>query len=156
MSSARRGIRESIDLPALAPASRAQSRTCCPVPDMTDPTRTYSLEPHPEYGFLQIHPTPSLEEITRFYVDEFYSTKYPAFNNSALEVQEADREFHDAHRQDICDVIEAVSGRALAGQSVLDVGCGWGHTLLYFASKGALKIVPGIGLVLLSQIPTDP
>lgn len=104
---------------------------------MTDAHSKYTLERHPQFGFLQVSPTPSAEEITRFYAEEFYSAKYKSFNNSALEVQEADREFHDAHRQDIVDTIERLSGRPLAGQTILDVGCGWGQAMLYFASKGA-------------------
>jgi 2-polyprenyl-3-methyl-5-hydroxy-6-metoxy-1,4-benzoquinol methylase len=104
---------------------------------MSDETSRYKLEPHPEYGFFQVKPTPSTEEITRFYAEEFYSTKYKAFNNSALEVQEADREFHDAHRQDILDTVERLCGRSIAGQAILDVGCGWGQAMQYFAARGA-------------------
>lgn len=98
----------------------------------------YQLEQHPDYGFFQVKPTPSPEEITRFYAEEFYSTKYKAFNNSALEVQEADREFHDAHREDIAKRIESLLVRPLVGVSVLDIGCGWGQTMRYLASRGAV------------------
>ncbi|NDZ13434.1 class I SAM-dependent methyltransferase [Variovorax sp. WS11] len=104
---------------------------------MSDASGKYTVEPHAQFGFLQVSPTPSAEDITRFYAEEFYSAKYKAFNNSALEVQEADRDFHDAHRQDIVDTIERLAGRRLAGQSLLDVGCGWGQAMQYFASKGA-------------------
>lgn len=96
------------------------------------------LEKHPDFGFFQVRPTPSAAEITRFYAEEFYSTKYKAFNNSALEVQEADREFHDANREDIAQKIESLLGRSLKGVSILDVGCGWGQTMQYLASKGAV------------------
>lgn len=99
-------------------------------------TTKYALKAHPVFGFRQVDPSPSEEEITHFYAQEFYSQKYGAFNNSSLEVQEADKAFHDAHRQDICDSIETVSGRSLSGQTLLDVGCGWGQALEYFASKG--------------------
>lgn len=98
----------------------------------------YRLEEHPKFGFFQVKPTPSQEEITRFYAEEFYSTKYKAFNNSALEVQEADRDFHDAHREDIARKIESLLGRSLAGVSILDIGCGWGQTMRYLASRGAV------------------
>lgn len=103
---------------------------------MTDTQKT-NLERHPKFGFLQVKPTPTQEEITRFYAEEFYSSKYKAFNNSALEVQEADREFHDAHREDIAGNIERLLGRPLKGLSVLDIGCGWGQTMKYLAAKGA-------------------
>lgn len=101
------------------------------------PAIQYKLEQHPEFGFFQVSPTPPPEEITRFYAEEFYSTKYQAFNNSALEVQEVDREFHDAHREDIARKIEALLGRDLKGVSILDIGCGWGQTMQYLAEKGA-------------------
>lgn len=103
---------------------------------MTDMQKT-NLERHPKFGFLQVKPTPTQEEITRFYAEEFYSSKYKAFNNSALEVQEADQEFHDAHREDIAGNIERLLGRPLKGLSVLDIGCGWGQTMKYLAAKGA-------------------
>ena len=41
----------------------------------------YELVPHPQYGFLQVSPTPSDEEITQFYANEFYSGDYKNFNN---------------------------------------------------------------------------
>src|SRR5690554_1926614 len=97
----------------------------------------FSLAKHPNFGFLQVTPTPKDEEITRFYAEEFYSSKYKPFNNSALEEQTADSEFHDAHRQDIVNTIEKLLNRPLAGLSVLDIGCGWGQTLKYFADHGA-------------------
>ena len=94
------------------------------------------LEPHPQYGFLQVRPTPTEEEITRFYAEEFYSSKYQAFNNSALEVQEADREFHDAHRSDIANKITELLNRPLDGVRILDIGCGWGQTMKFLADRG--------------------
>src|SRR5690606_4525353 len=100
-------------------------------------SKNIQLKQHPKFGFLQVQPTPTPEEITRFYAEEFYSSKYKAFNNSALEVQEADHEFHDAHREDIAANIEALLGRPLSQLSVLDIGCGWGQTMKYLAAKGA-------------------
>jgi 2-polyprenyl-3-methyl-5-hydroxy-6-metoxy-1,4-benzoquinol methylase len=97
----------------------------------------YKLEPHARYGFLRVWPTPSAEDITRFYADEFYSGQYKNFNNSALTVQQADQPFHDAHRGDICRGIETIAGKPLAGMTVLDVGCGWAQTLLYMKEHGA-------------------
>lgn len=97
----------------------------------------YSLKSHPKFGFLQVAPTPSPEEIARFYAEEFYSSAYQGFNNSALEVLTRDQEFHVAHWDDIRKQVEAIAGRPMAGMSVLDVGCGWAQALLHFKSKGA-------------------
>jgi 2-polyprenyl-3-methyl-5-hydroxy-6-metoxy-1,4-benzoquinol methylase len=104
---------------------------------MTDSDPKYRLESHREFGFLQVRPTPSAQEITRFYADEFYSTQYPKLNNSLLEVQIQDREFHEAHWNDIGDAIEGISGRSLRGQKILDVGCGWALALRVFSGRGA-------------------
>lgn len=96
----------------------------------------YTLVPHPEYGFLQISPTPSIEEIEAFYAAEFYSSDYPRLNDSSIEIQTRDRDWYDAWRATMADTIERISGRPLAGQTMLDVGCGWGETLRYFRSRG--------------------
>ena len=97
---------------------------------------SYRLEPHPEYGFLQIRPTPTAEEISTFYANEFYSSAYPKLNDSSLEIQLEDRDFYDAHREDICESIQEILGTPLKGLKLLDVGCGWGQALLYFKKKG--------------------
>lgn len=96
----------------------------------------YKIAPHPKYGFFQITPTPTAEEITKFYADEFYSSAYPGFNNSALDSQLEDQEFLDAHREDMCQTLREISGKPLEGQEVLDIGCGWAQALIYFQKKG--------------------
>ncbi len=98
--------------------------------------KDYQLRTHPEYGYREVTPTPSNEEIARFYADEFYSSEYPRLNDSSLEVQERDKDFYDAFRRDLCDRIEALRRRPLSDLSVLDIGCGWGETLSYFKDRG--------------------
>jgi 2-polyprenyl-3-methyl-5-hydroxy-6-metoxy-1,4-benzoquinol methylase len=104
---------------------------------MTSDLSKYRLERNAEFGFLQVQPTPTPAEITRYYADEFYSTQYAGFNNSQLEVQLKDAEFHEAHWGDICAEVERITGRAIAGQKVLDVGCGWAQALSFLQKKGA-------------------
>ncbi len=94
------------------------------------------LEAHPEYGFLQISPTPTPEEITRFYANEFYSGDYKNFNDSSLEVQMEDREFYEGNWGDIATHISEILHKPLKDLSLLDVGCGWSQALLFFADKG--------------------
>ena len=48
--------------------------------------KKYKLIPNPKYGFFDIKPTPSPEEITKYYAQEFYSSDFKRFNNSALKV----------------------------------------------------------------------
>ena len=100
--------------------------------------KKYRVERNKDFGFYQVSPTPSAEEITKFYADEFYSGQYKQFNNSALDVQLVDHEFHDSHREDICKAIQEITKRPLRGQKILDAGCGWAQTLLYFKDQGAL------------------
>ena len=102
----------------------------------TSTRSVYRLEPHPEFGFLQIKPTPCLDEILRYYAEEFYSSDYPKLNDSGIEVQLRDKEFYDGQRSDLCANVAEIAGRPLAGMEVLDIGCGWGQALLYFQSQG--------------------
>jgi len=96
----------------------------------------YRLEKHPEFDFLQIKPTPSPEEISKFYADEFYSSDYKRFNDSALEVQIQDKEFYRGHCSDMCQAFSETLGKPLTGLDILDVGCGWGQALLFFNEAG--------------------
>lgn len=96
----------------------------------------YKLTPNSDYGFLQVTPTPTAEEITQFYANEFYSSEYKKFNNSSLEVQVDDKEFIEGQYGDIAFNITDILKRPLSELSILDIGCGWGQALLYFANQG--------------------
>ena len=96
----------------------------------------YQLLKHPEYEYLYISPTPSAEEITQFYANEFYSGEYKKFNDSSLEVQLEDREFYEGGWSDIASHISEILGKPLESLNLLDVGCGWSQALLFFSSKG--------------------
>lgn len=98
----------------------------------------YNIKKNDEYGFLQVHPTPSPEEIAQYYAQEFYSNEYPQLNNSSLEVQERDKEFNDAQREEKYQTLCELTHSDLKGKKILDFGCGWGHTIKYFQSKGAM------------------
>jgi len=89
-----------------------------------------------EFGFYQVSPTPSAEEITKFYAEEFYTGEYKNFNDSSLEVQINDKEFFEGRWNDIYNNFLEVDSNLKNGGSVLDVGCGWGLALLYFKNKG--------------------
>ena len=100
------------------------------------PSPTYRVVPHEKYGYLRVQPTPSAEEIERFYAQEFYSGDYRRFNDSSLEAQTEDRAWLDARRADVVADIEHLLGRKASEVSLLDVGCGWGQALLFFREQG--------------------
>jgi hypothetical protein len=66
--------------------------------------KNYKLKKN-KFGFYQIKPTPSSEEITQFYANEFYTGEYKNFNDSSLEVQIQDKEFFEGKWQNIYENI---------------------------------------------------
>lgn len=100
--------------------------------------KKFTVERHPKFGFFQAKPTPTPEEIARFYAQEFHTSAYPRFNDSSLEVQREDQDFYDFHREEICETIARITGRPLKGMTVLDIGCGWCQALLLFQKKGMI------------------
>ncbi len=89
-----------------------------------------------KYGFFQINPTPSSEEITKFYANEFYTGEYKNFNDSSLEVQLNDKEFLFGKWQDIYDTFIEINPNLKKKCEILDIGCGWAQALLFFKDKG--------------------
>ena len=86
----------------------------------------------PEYGYLRVDPVPSLEEVERYYHEEFYAEA--RFNDSALEQQRADKEFFDQRWEGIYQRVAAhFGGNAF---SLFDVGFGYAQALRYFRDKG--------------------
>lgn len=92
----------------------------------------YRIIADPEYGYLRADPTPSREEVERYYREEFYSEK--RFNDSSLEVQEEEREFFDSRWEGIHRRCAAFFGNRPF--SLFDVGFGYAQALQYFRSKG--------------------
>ncbi len=88
------------------------------------------------FGFYQISPTPSDEEITKFYADEFYSGDYKNYNDSSLEVQTSDDDFFYGRWEDIYQNFLEINKKLSNKTCILDIGCGWGLALQYFKKKG--------------------
>lgn len=97
----------------------------------------YILKQDTEYGFFRVDPLPTDDEIRDFYAREFYSGEYKNFNNSSLEVQERDADYHELQRQLLLESVESLLGSSIAGRDVLDFGCGWGLTLQFLRERGA-------------------
>ncbi|MBN1688179.1 MAG: class I SAM-dependent methyltransferase [Candidatus Omnitrophica bacterium] len=98
--------------------------------------KSYQLKKNPRYGFYQINPTPTAEEIAKFYTDEFYSGDYKRFNDSSLDIQLRDRDFYQGHYSDMTQAFSDILGESLKSKSILDIGCGWGQALLFFRETG--------------------
>ena len=97
--------------------------------------KNYKLKKN-EFGFYQVTPTPSAEEITKFYADEFYTDEYKNFNDASLEVQIKDKAFFEGRWSDIYDNFLEINKDLKKGNSILDIGCGWAQALLFFKEKG--------------------
>ena len=98
-------------------------------------TPSYRISADPKYGFLRVDPTPSVEEVEQYYLNEFYSGEYRQFNDSQLEVQQEQYEFFRLHWQLLYDQCAKILG-PLEGKALLDVGCGYCQSLLYFRERG--------------------
>lgn len=95
----------------------------------------YKIVPHPELGYLKVEPTPTKEEIAKFYADEFYASEpVGQVNDSSLEIQTRDKEFYENWRNDIAIWIESRINKS--NISLYDFGCGWCETLIYFKERG--------------------
>lgn len=98
----------------------------------------FELKKHPRYGYTQVQPTPSSEEIARYYAQEFYAGSYQGLNDSGLQAIERDREFYEDHYRDMLQSIVEIGGRAAAGLKLLDVGCGWCQALASWQKQGVV------------------
>lgn len=97
---------------------------------------TFELIHHPRYGYGQVKPTPSADEIARYYAQEFYAGSYQSLNDSGLQAIERDREFYESHYHDVLESIVELGGRDAAQIKLLDVGCGWCQALACWQKDG--------------------
>lgn len=87
----------------------------------------------PEHGFIRVDPLPSQAELDEYYESVFYGGE-SAFNDSARHIRDRDREYLSWQFADIEDWATRALGKP--SLSILDVGCGFGHTLEYFKARG--------------------
>lgn len=94
----------------------------------------YKIIEDPDNGFLRIDPIPTVEEINKYYKEEFYS-QYKNFNDSELKVQLEENKFFDSKWEFIHDkCLEYFHD--LKGRSLFDIGFGYAQALLYFKKRG--------------------
>jgi 2-polyprenyl-3-methyl-5-hydroxy-6-metoxy-1,4-benzoquinol methylase len=89
-----------------------------------------------EYGFFQIDPTPTPDEIKKFYAEHFYSENYKFFNDSSFEVQSSDKEFFEGIWSDFYNNFIEINNKLENNGSLLDIGCGMGLAMQFFKKKG--------------------
>lgn len=94
--------------------------------------KRYRIISDPDYGYLRADPVPTLDEVERYYQEEFYSAK--RFNDSSLEVQKEEQDFFDSRWEGIyLRCVDFFGGRPF---SLFDIGFGYAQALLYFRDKG--------------------
>ena len=95
----------------------------------------YKIIEDPKHNYLRVDPLPSIQEVEKYYQEDFYSEANPAFNDSSLEVQQKDKEFFDSRWNRIYQVCEEFLGD-ISSKRIYDIGFGYAQTLLYFKQKG--------------------
>jgi len=88
-----------------------------------------------DFGFLAIDPTPSEDEVEKYYLEEFYSNPQ-VFNDSSVEVQNNQDDFFTRRYDFIFERCSSFFPEGLKGETVWDIGCGYGLALKYFIDKG--------------------
>jgi SAM-dependent methyltransferase len=95
----------------------------------------YNIISDPEHKYLRIDPLPSIEQVEKYYKEDFYSEANPSFNDSSLEVQENDKAFFNSRWERIYQVCEEYMGN-ISEKYIYDIGFGYAQALLYFKQKG--------------------
>jgi SAM-dependent methyltransferase len=85
-----------------------------------------------QLGFFHLDPIPSENEVEKYYLDEFYGSSLPNFNDSSIEVQLKQKDFFDLKWRLVFEKCSEIYGKSLSGSSVYDVGFGYGQALKYF------------------------
>jgi 2-polyprenyl-3-methyl-5-hydroxy-6-metoxy-1,4-benzoquinol methylase len=97
----------------------------------------YKVIEDPEHHYRRVDPIPSVEEVEKYYKEDFYAETNPAFNDSSLEVQQRDKMFFDARWERIHEVCEKYIG-STKGRKAYDIGFGYAQALLYLKEKGLI------------------
>ena len=96
----------------------------------------YKIFENTDFGYFEVVPKPTEQEIEKFYQQEFYAEDYRYFNDSSIEVQIKDLDYlknwWKLELEQLINFSEQ-EGRAL---SIFDIGCGWCQFLLYSKTQG--------------------
>ena len=83
---------------------------------------------------MQIDPSPTYEEVDKFYREDFYADEYKYFNDSSLDVQNADLDYN----RKLWEIDHNELNNFFGGKfnKILDIGCGWCKYLEWCLLKG--------------------
>ncbi|MFY9311348.1 MAG: class I SAM-dependent methyltransferase [Bacteroidia bacterium] len=95
----------------------------------------YNIIQDPKHKYLRVDPLPTIEQVEKYYKEDFYSETNPAFNDSSLEVQQNDKLFFNSRWQRIYEICEEFLGD-ISKKNIYDIGFGYAQALLYFKQKG--------------------
>lgn len=88
-----------------------------------------------KWGYLRIDPLPTKDELDTYYNKEFYNKKSINSNACALDKQIEDKSFFEIKRERVYEYCINYF-KADKKLSLLDIGCGYAQTMLYFKDKG--------------------
>lgn len=89
----------------------------------------------PKFGYKRIDPIPSVQEVEKYYKEDFYSEVNPSFNDSSIEIQLADKYFFNSRWERIKQVSE-LQLKNLFNKNLYDIGFGYAQALSYFQKLG--------------------
>jgi len=85
----------------------------------------YKIHENAKYGYKEIFPKPTTEEIDRFYREDFYAQDYKYFNDSSIEVQLQDLWYLKKWWSLELEILRKQLNDRGKPLSLLDIGCGW-------------------------------
>lgn len=86
------------------------------------------------HGYLRVEPLPTVEEVEKYYKDEFYSTANKSFNDSSLNNKLEEIEYFESQYRDIFDICETYF-KTMENRSIFEIGFGFGQALEYFHKR---------------------
>ena len=95
-----------------------------------------------KYGYYVADPKPNKDEIKKYYEEEFYQKPKVYINDSSLEVKERDSDFYEFWYRFYVDLIPI--NKNYQPNSLLDLGCGYGHFLSYVKNNSNIDALIGV------------
>ena len=96
----------------------------------------YKIHQNENFGYFEVFPKPTEQEIQKFYQQDFYAEDYRYFNDSSIEVQIRDlaylKNWWNLELEQFKNFRKRNDGRL----SIFDIGCGWCQFLLHAKSEG--------------------